>query len=90
MPKLHNGIRKILPVGVFLFCATSIYAQTPQPGKSDKPLNPPPYANQPPTGIGLPPEGMTPHDTPNLDKSKNQAPNAKVKKKPAKKKKKQI
>ena len=56
---------------------------------SDKPMNPPPCANQPPLGVGLPPEGMTAHDTPKLDKSKKQAPKAKAKKKPAKKKKKQ-
>lgn len=36
-----------------------------------------------------PPEGMTAHDTPKLDKSKNHAPKAKAKKTPAKKKKKQ-
>ena len=52
-------------------------------------MNPPPYANQPPLGAGLPPEGMTADDTPKLDKSKMQAPKPNAKKKPAKKKKKQ-
>ena len=74
-------------MGVLLFCMTGAFAQTPQPGKSDKPLNPPPYANQPATGVAQPPEGTTPHDTPDLDKSKNRAPNTKGTKKPAKKKK---
>ncbi|MEO8131353.1 MAG: hypothetical protein ABJF23_01005 [Bryobacteraceae bacterium] len=74
-------------MAVILFCLTAAFAQTPKPGKDDKPLNPPPYANQPATGVAPPPEGTTPHDTPDLDKAKNQVPNAKGKKKPARKKK---
>jgi hypothetical protein len=85
MLTLHRTITKILPVTAVVLWAVALPAQTPAPGKSDKPKNPPPYANQPPTGIGTPPEGTTPHDTPDLDKSKKQ-PNAKAKKKPAKKK----
>jgi len=84
MPK---RITKILPMGIFLFCMTGVFAQTPEPGKGDKPKNPPPYANQPPLGTALPPEGTTPHDTPNVDKSKNDGPKTKAKKAPKKKKK---
>lgn len=87
MRTIPKRITKFLPVGLFLVCVSCLSAQTPQPGKSDKPLNPPPYSNQPPLGTGLPPEGMTPHDVPNLDKSKNEVPKTKARKKPAKKKK---
>jgi outer membrane biosynthesis protein TonB len=68
MPNLHRIITKILPVTAVLACMTVMQAQNPTPGKGDKPQNPPPYANQPPTGIGTPPEGTTPHDTPDMQK----------------------
>ena len=86
MRNIAKRITNFLPVGLFLLSTSCLFAQTPQPGKSEKPLNPPPYSNQPPLGTGLPPEGMTPHDTPNLEKSKNEVPKTKTKKKPAKKK----
>jgi hypothetical protein len=50
-----------------VLCASLLTAQTPSPGtgpgKGEKPKNPPPYANEPETGIAKPPIGTTPHDT---------------------------
>jgi hypothetical protein len=88
MLNFHKTITKILPVAAIFLWSASLQAQTPKPGTSDKPKNPPPYANQPATGIGPPPEGTTPHDTPAVDQSKNESAKAKAAKKPARKAKK--
>ncbi len=91
MPILYKRIRKILPVLALPLCASLLgaQAQAPKngPGQGEKPMNPPPYANQPDTGIAKPPEGTTVHDAAgnqqtNKDTDKNKG---KTKKKRTKK-----
>jgi hypothetical protein len=90
MGSLHKLIREILPMLTLLLCASLLTAQAPSPGtgpgKGEKPKNPPPYANEPETGIAKPPIGTTPHDAADKDqkstdsKSKNKAKKGKTKK----------
>lgn len=85
MPIIHRRIRKILPALAVTLCVPLLFAQDQTPGKKDKPANPPPYSNQPATGIAPPPEGTTPHDSPKVDSNKVDT-DKKAKKRPGKKK----